>query len=469
MPVNRENIPVYHRSLDFEALWHEFPPAPDYLKTRFTLSRDELYALQETRFRQQVRRAWEVPFYQRHWRKAGIEPGDIRTLEDLACLPTFSVHDMRESIERRPPWGDLIGIDPDIDDPVPLILQTSGGTTGLPRAMIYTPRDREVMNINTGRRMYMQGVRPFDLVQVALATGLLNAGFLMRESIWKYTGAVPIVTGSGNQTSTRRQIELMKAWGVHYFAALAPYARHVANVARDELKLDVRDLKLKAVLSWLGTDDRKLLEEQWGADVFDNYGTNEFGTVCCDCRHKTGMHIFEDSFVAEIADPDTLQPKAPGEEGVLVLTTLFKHAAPMIRFNTNDVLSFVPGTCPCGGTHRRLSQVFGRADNMVKLRGVNVFPEAIGAFVSEFTQSNGEYICVLERPVAGEGDTMTVHVETADQSVDKDALEAGLAHRLREALGVTLSVRAVDKGALASLTGISEVTKIRRLLDKRQA
>jgi phenylacetate-CoA ligase len=467
MPASRENVPLYYRSLDFEALWRDFPPAPDYLDTTYRLSQDEIRALQNARFRQQMRRAWEIPFYQRHWGKAGIAAGDIRTLDDLARLPAFSVHDMRASIAHRPPWGDLIGIDPDVDDPLPLILQTSGGTTGLPRAMIYAPRDREVMNINTGRRMYMQGVRPFDLVQVALATGLLNAGFLMRESIWKYTGAVPIVTGSGNQTSTRRQIELMKAWGVHYFAAVAPYARHVANVARDELKIDVRELKLKAVLSWLGTEDRKLLEEQWGTDVFDNYGTNEFGTVCCDCRHKTGMHVFEDSFVTEIVDPDTLLPKAPGEKGVLILTTLFKHAAPMIRFNTNDVLSFVPGACTCGGTSRRLSKVFGRADNMVKFRGTNVFPEAIGACLSEFEQSNGEYICVLER--AAGGDTMTVLAEVSDPSVDRAGLETALMQRLRDALGVTLIIRAVDKGALASLTGISEATKIRRLLDKRKA
>ena len=468
MPTNRDTVPLYYRSLDFEALWREFPPAPDYFEATFFMSRDELRALQEARFLQQMRRAWEIPFYQRHWGKAGLQPGDIRSLDDLKNLPTFSVHDMRDAIGRKPPWGDLIGIDPDVDEPIPLILQTSGGTTGLPRAMIYTPRDREVMNINTGRRMYMQGVRPFDLIQVALATGLLNAGFLMRESIWKYTGAVPIVTGSGNQTPTRRQIELLKSWHVHYFAALAPYARHVANVARDELKFDVRELKLKGVLSWLGTEDRKLLEEQWGTDVYDNYGTNEFGTVCCDCRHKTGMHIFEDSFLAEITDPETLQPKAPGEKGVLILTTLFKHAAPMIRFNTNDVLSFVPGTCACGGTHRRLSQVFGRADNMVKFRGVNVFPEAIGGCISEFAQSNGEYICVLESSPTQAVD-MTVMAEVSNHSVDKAAFEAALSQRLRDVLGVTLAVRAVDKGSLAPLTGISEVTKVRRLLDKRKA
>ena len=462
-------IPWYHRSLDFEKLWREFPPAPDYFKTVYAMPREELRALQSERFMQQMRRAWEIPFYQRHWGKAGIERGDIRCLDDLKHLPAFTVHDLRDSIARHPPWGDLMGVDPETDDPMPLILQTSGGTTGLPRAMIYTPRDREVMNINTARRMYMQGVRPFDRVQVALATGLPNAGFLLRESLWKYTGAVPIITGTGNQTPSRRQIEIMRSWGINFFAALAPYLRHVGNVARDELNFDVRELKLKGLLCWLGVDDRKPIEEQWGTDVFDNYGTNEFGTVCCDCRYKTGMHVFEDAFVAEVGEPVTLEERPIGEKGVLVLTTLFKHAAPMVRFNTNDVLSFIAGDCPCGSTHRRLSKVFGRADNMVKFRGVSIFPEAIGALVAEQAGSNGEYICVVEPPSASGRDEMTVLVEAADLSVEHSGLKAALSRRLHEALGVKLDVKVVGNGELSRLTGISELMKVRRLLDKRKS
>jgi phenylacetate-CoA ligase len=468
MSHHREEIPLYYRSLDFEALWRDYPPAPGYLDKTYHLSRDELYALQNARFLRQVARGWEVPFYQRHWSKAGLRPGDIRGLEDLKNIPAFSVHDMRDSIARNPPWGDLIGIDPARDKPMPLVFQTSGGTTGLPRVMMYAPQDREVMNINTGRRMYMQGVRPFDLVQVALATGLPNAGFLLRESLWKYTGAVPIVTGGGNQTPTRRQVELMKGWGVHFLAALGPYLRHVALVARDEMKFDVRELKLKGLLSWLGTEDRKSLEELWGTSVFDNYGTNELGTVCCDCAYRTGMHIFEDSYVVEISDPDTLDEKLEGERGTMLVTALFKHAAPMIRFNTNDVLSFIVGECPCGSSHRRLSQMYGRADNMVKLRGVNIFPEAVGAYVAEFAESNGEYICVVDTSQTSGREEMTVMAEAADASVPKLQFAEQLTQRLRDALGVALKVEVVDKGELGSLTGIGEVMKVRRLLDRRQ-
>jgi phenylacetate-CoA ligase len=466
---SKKSVPLYYRSLDFEALWRDYVPAPDYFESTYRCSRDELHALQARRFLQQVKRAWEVPFYQRHWAKAGIQRDDIRSLNDLKHLPAFSVHDMRDSILRNPPWGDLIGIDPESDDPLPLLFQTSGGTTGLPRAMMYAPQDREVMNINTGRRMYMQGVRPFDLVQVALATGLPNAGFLMRESLWKYTGAVPIISGTGSQTPTRRQIELMKGWGVHFFAALGPYLRHAAIVARDEMKFDVRELKLKGLLSWLGTDDRKPIEELWGTNVFDNYGTNELGTVCCDCSFKTGMHIFEDSFITEIGDQEPAQADSTeGKKGALIVTALFKHAAPMIRFNTNDVLSFVPGDCSCGSTHRRLSKVFGRADNMVKVRGVNVFPEAVGACVGEFRESNGEYVCVVDSHSPSGQVEMTVMVETADVSVAKSDFASALSTRLRDALGVTFKIEIVDPGELGRLTGISEVMKVRRLVDRRK-
>jgi phenylacetate-CoA ligase len=465
----RNQVPLYYRSLDFEGLWRDYVPAPDYFESTYRFSRDELHALQARRFLQQMERAWQVPFYQRHWAKAGIQRDDIRDLDDLTRLPTFSVHDMRESISRNPPWGDLIGIDPEHDDPLPLLFQTSGGTTGLPRPMMYAPQDREVMNINTGRRMYMQGVRPFDLVQVALATGLPNAGFLLREGLWKYTGAVPIISGTGGQTSTRRQIELMQGWGVHFFAALGAYLRHVAIVARDEMKFDVRELKLKGLLSWLGTDDRKPIEELWGADVFDNYGTNELGTVCCDCSYKTGMHVFEDSFITEVTDPETALPNsAEDKKGNLIVTALFKHAAPMIRFNTNDIVSFIPGDCPCGSTHRRLSKVFGRADNMVKIRGVNVFPEAVGACIGEFGESNGEFVCVVDAPATSGQIEMTVMAEAADSSVVKPEFAAALSKRLHEALGVTLKVEVVDKGKLGHLTGIGEVMKVRRLVDRRK-
>lgn len=463
-----EKIPRYYKALDFEALWGEYPPAPEYFATTYTLSRDELRALQEARFVKQIERAWEIPFYQRHWKAAGVERGDIRGLDDLARIPPFSVHDLRDSIALNPPWGDYIGIDPERDEPLPLVLQTSGGTTGLPRPMIFSPRDREVINIITGRRLYMQGVRPFDLVQVVLALGLSNGGFAAREGIWKYTGAVPVMTGTGAQTPTRRQIEIMKAWKTNFLVGFPAYLRHMGLFARDEMKIDPRELNMKGLIVHLGLDNRASLEKLWGAPVLDTYGTNEFGSIAAECSYRTGMHVFEDALVLEINDPETGAPKGAGEHGVVVLTSLFKYAAPMVRFNTNDISALAPGgSCPCGCTHRSILKIYGRHDNMVKLRGVNIFPEAIGALVAENANSNGEYVCVVEtaQPVGRE--EMTVFVEVADGAVPKPDLEQVLAARLKEALGVTLAVKAVDGGGLDAMTGLSQASKIRRLIDKR--
>ncbi len=461
-------IPRYWDSLDFPRLWEEFPPAPEYFDTTYKLSTDELRSLQEKRFLQQMARGWEIPFYQRHWAKAGMAAGDIRSLNDLASVPPFSVHDLRESIAKNPPWGDLMGIDPLSDRPMPMVLQTSGGTTGLPRAMIYSPRDREVMNIITGRRLFMQGVRPFDLIQVVLSTGLTNGGFLAREGIWKYTGAVPIMTGSGAQTPTRRQLEIMMAWKTNFVVGFSAYLRNLALVARDELKVDPRSFGLKGLVAHLGVEERAALEELWGAPVYDTYGTNEFGSIAADCEHRSGMHVFEDALLVEILDADTRAPVNKADRGVMHVTSLFKYAAPMIRFNTNDISSWVRGgPCACGGTHRRISKIFGRADNMVKLRGTNIFPEAVGALVEQHPAANGEYVCIVEGDATGRDD-MTVMIELGSQPNSPQLVEQELASRFKEALGVKLIVKAVPAGALDEMTGLSKSSKIRRLIDKRQ-
>jgi phenylacetate-CoA ligase len=467
MSRDASRIPWYARSLDFEALWSTFPPPPDYVERVHRLSHDALRRLQETRFMQQVERAWQVPFYQRHWSEAGLEPGDIRSLDDLPRIPPYTVHDVRKSIERQPPWGDFIGLDPERDAPLPLILQTSGGTTSLPRPMLYSPADREVMNILMGRRLFLQGVRPFDRVQIALSFGLSNGGIAAREGIWKYSGAIPLMTGSGANTPTRRQLEIMKEWKVDFLMGFPAYARHMAHVANDELGLDARELGLRGLLMHLGTDDRAELEKLWNAPVYDCYGIHECGAIAVDCEARAGMHVFEDAFVVEAVDPDTGIARPEGECGTLFVTALFKHLAPVIRYNVNDVSAFVPGTCACGGTHARLAGMFGRSDHMVKLRGVNVFPEAIGEVVGREPACNGEYVCIVEHAVNGQ-DELTVKVEARSTDADRNELSARLAQRLKEAIGVRTRVEVVGSGELDALTGLNRNSKIQRLIDRRK-
>lgn len=458
-------IPIYARALDFEALLREYPPAPDFLDVASSISRDELRAQQDRRFLKQMERGWQVPFYKRHWSAAGLEPGDIRSLDDVEKVPPYTVSDLKDSLDSAP-WADYIGIDPQRDEPMPLLLHTSGGTTGLPRPMIYSPIDREVMNIMSGRRAYMHGVRPFDLVQITAALGLPNGGYSLREGLWKYSGAVPVMAGSGLLTPTRRQIEIIQSWKVNFLAGFPPFLRHIGLVARDEKKIDPRDLKLKGLLTHLGTESRSSLEELWGAPAYDAYATNECGGIAVECMYQSGLHIFEDAFFVEVNNATTNKPVAEGERGTLFVTALFKHAAPVIRYNVNDVSAFCSGVCKCGNRHRRLEKIYGRSDNMIKLRGINVFPEAIGALVSENKSCNGEYICVIERGGEANRDDMTVMVELNPAALG-EAAQQELALRFKEALGVKIFVKAVGSGELAPLTGVAEKTKTRRVLDKR--
>jgi phenylacetate-CoA ligase len=427
-----------------------------------------LRTLQQERFQRTVARGWEIPFFQRHWRAAGLEPGDIRGLDDITKIPPYDVNDIRASIERNPPFGDFMGISPEDGKRMPLVLQTSGGTTGLPRPMLYAPRDREVMAILGGRRYAMHGIRPGDMVLVTYSLGLSNGGFMTREGLWKYTGAVPVMTGSGASTPTRRQIEIIRAWGVNVILGFPAYLRHMALIARDEMGIDPRALGIRVLGSHLGQESRAEIEALWDAPCHDMYGTNESGSMAAECTHRSGMHIQEDAVILEIADPETGRVLGEGEKGTVYITTLYRWGAPQIRFNVNDISAIATGECPCGSTLRRLEKIFGRNDNMVKLRGVNVFPEAIGAVIAEDKRSNGEYFCIVERVGEAGRDEMTVLVEVAGAKVDRGTLKTDLETRLKEVLGVKVAVQPSNPQSLAEHTGVAQTSKIRRLLDRRK-
>ena len=457
----------YWRSLDFDALTRKFPPPPDYFDQVFRISRDELRKRQETRFLATVKRGWEIPFFQRHWGGAGLAPGDIRGLDDLAKLPPYTVKELRESIERNPPFGDFMGISPADGARMPLVLQTSGGTTGLPRPMLYAPQDRETMAILGGRRFALQGIRPGDLVMVTYSLGLGNGAIAPREALWRYTGAIPVMTGSGATTPTRRQIEIAQAWGVNVILGFPSYLRHLAIVARDELGIDPHSLGIRSLGSHLGQEDRAHLEELWNAPCHDAYGTHESGMMAAECGARAGMHIQEDAVILEIADTETGAVLPDGDKGAVYITTLYRWGAPQIRFNINDVSRIIPEPCPCGGTLKRLDRIFGRNDTMVKLRGVNVFPEAVGAVVVADARTNGEYVCIVERTGAEDREEMTVQIEVADPATDRAAFARDLEQRFKEVLGVRVVVEPVDRGVTDRYTGTSTSSKIKRLVDRR--
>jgi phenylacetate-CoA ligase len=240
----------------------------------------------------------------------------------------------------------------------------------------------------------------------------------------------------------------------------------MALVARDEMGIDPHSLKIRLLGTHLGVEDRKLLEDLWGAPAFDMYGTHESGMLAAECRHQSGPHVMEDAFVLEIADPETGRIVPDGETGTIYITTLYKHGAPQIRFNVNDISAWHVTGCPCGNAQRRLKAIFGRNDNMVKLRGVNVFPEAIGATVVADARTNGEYFCFVDRVGEAAVDRMDVWVEVLD-GADRAACRADLERRLKEVLGVKVAVTPVGKGELDRYTGTSLSSKVKRVLDRR--
>ena len=463
-PNDPDHVPWYFRSLDFEQLWRDYPPPPNFFHMTARLSRDELRARQEQRFLQTMKRGWEIPFFQRHWSEHGMEPGDIRTLDDLRKVPVYDVHDIRRSIERNPPFGDFMGLSPEDGKRLPMVLQTSGGTTGLPRPMLYAPQDRETMAILGARRLAMHGVKPGDMVLVTLSLGLGNGGMAPREAMWRYSGAVPVMTGSGANTPTRRQLEIVKAWGIKVLLGFPAYLRHMALVARDEMGIDPRSLGIRLLGTHLGPEQREPLEELWGAKAFDMYGTHESGMLAAECSHQTGMHVMEDAFHLEIADPETGALVNDGERGTVYITTLYKYGAPQIRFNVNDISAWHTTSCPCGNCMRRLKAIFGRNDNMIKLRGVNVFPSQIEEYILRRPELAPHYQCVLTRE--GPLDQLTVRIETrpglAPDSAAARAAAAQLQHDVKVFVGTSIQVDLTGEGGVERSMG-----KAKRVVDLR--
>ena len=437
----------------------EFPPPPNYFREVFRISRDEIRARQDKRFLETVARGGRSRSSSATGAEWAWRPGDIRSLDDLPKLPPYTVNELRESIEPAPPFGDFMGVTPADGARMPLVLQTSGGTTGLPRPMLYAPRDRETMAILGGRRFALHGVRPGDRVMVTYSLGLGNGGMAPREAIWRYSGAVPVMTGSGASTPTRRQIEIDQGLGHQRDPRLSVLPAPPRIVARDEMGIDPHSLGIRTLGSHLGQEDRERIEELWNAPCHDAYGTHESGMMAAECGERTGMHIQEDAVILEIADPDTGQVLPEGQKGSVYITTLYRWGAPQIRFNINDISRIIPGDCACGGTMKRLDRIFGRNDTMVKLRGVNVFPEAVGATWSPTGEPTADPL--LRRPDRRSAHRhMDVWVEVADPAADQAAFHEEFERRLKEVLGVKVQVTPVNKGDLDRYTGTASTSKV---------
>ena len=293
--LTESSLPIYHRTIDWDALYRRYPVPDVFANTRWKWSADEIRAFQNEQFLDLMKTGWENEFYKRRWRAEGLEPGDIKSIDDIVKLPTFDSGDIKKDQEENPPFGLINGDVTKRMQTTPMKLQTSGGTTGKPRPTLYAPQEWELNGLTHARVLYICGVRPGDRVQIPHTCSLGNAGWCCYKACHDYLGALPITTGTGAVTSSRRQIEIAQEWGTNVWYVRPEYATQLAKVARDELNFDVRDLKTKFLGCGLGPDTdnafRNQLESLWGCDVYDMYGTHEMGMGAFECQPQV-RHAF---------------------------------------------------------------------------------------------------------------------------------------------------------------------------------
>jgi phenylacetate-CoA ligase len=451
-------------AVDYHELARQYPPPPEYFEGAWLAPREEIERTQLARLQERARRAYRVPFFRRRWDAADFHPDALQSIEDLWRAPAYRVDDIRRSIEEHPPLGDYQGVAIEDAAREPLRLYMSGATTGAPRPTLYTQWDREVGAVLTARALYLQGVRPGDVVVNAWAYSTHNGAFNFDEALHRWLSCVVITTGTGNVTASRRQVELARAYRAKAILTTGDYLLHLAEVAR-ELGMDPkRDLALTALPN---IGDNQRLRATFGPEVYSSYGFHEVQWVAVECPARQGLHIFEDAYVVQIVDPETGARVPDGQLGSICVTELYKTGSPQFRYDILD-LSFLypPGQCACGSWLRRMGAFAGRGDNMVKLRGVNVWPEAIGRVATSQPGAENDYFVVAGRE--GNRDEMTVSVVSRLDAADaRDGLRARIEARLKEELGVRIRAEIVAPGALDAWTEIHTSPKPKRFRDER--
>ena len=420
--------------------------------------REELEALQSGRLREVVARAYQkVPFYRQAFRQAGIEPRDVRGLEDLAHLPFTRKIDFRDNY----PFGLLA---------VPLEevvrVHASSGTTGKPTVVAYTAKDIDTWSEVMARTLACGGVTRADVVHNAYGYGLFTGGLGIHYGAERI-GAVVVPISGGN---TRRQIMLIQDFGATALCCTPSYAVYLAESAQ-EMGVDLRDTKLRVgffgAKPW--TDGmRQGIEERLGIAALDIYGLSEVigPGVSSECLHKCGLHVFEDHFLPEIIDPVSGDKLPYGEQGELVFTTLTKEALPAIRYRTGDITELTVEDCACGRTSVRMAKISGRTDDMIIVRGVNVFPSQIESVLLQVEGVQPHYLIVVDRE-SGAMDTLEIRVEVSEEIFSDKLgaladLQRGLEREIGEMLAISARVKLVEPHSIERSMG-----KAKRVIDKR--
>ncbi|MFP4417723.1 MAG: phenylacetate--CoA ligase family protein [Chitinispirillaceae bacterium] len=393
------------------------------------LKHDQLESL-----RWSVGNALKTPFYKRRLGKAGIgSPQDIRTLEDLHKIPFTTKDDLREAF----PHGMLSC---ELDEVVRL--HVSSGTTGTPTVIYHTRQDIDSWTELVARCMVASGATPTDVFQNMTTYGLFTGGLGMHYGAEK-AGLLVIPASSGN---TSRQLKLMQDFHTTIIHATPSYMLHIANGLQISGK-DPKALPLKK--AYLGAEPysentRRKIEELFDIDVYNSYGLSEMNGpgVAFECVYKEGMHVWEDAYLMEIIDPDTGESLEDGQEGEIVFTTLQRTATPLLRYRTRDLSMILPGECPCGRTHRRLSRMKGRNDDMLIVNGVNIFPSQIEELLMKVPEVGTNYCIQIDKK--GSLDRMTVKTEIYSKLFTGEVSELeSLRNRLREMLKAAILINPI--------------------------
>jgi Coenzyme F390 synthetase len=431
----------------------------EYLHPKFeTMPRSELRELQLKRLKKTVKSVYDnVPLYRKRFDDAGVKPSDVRTLDDLAKLPYTKKSDLRDTY----PFGMFA---------VPMSqvnrIHASSGTSGKSTVVGYTKNDLDTWADLMARCFYMAGVRPGDVFQNAANYGLFTGGLGIHAGAERL-GCVTVPAGTG---STQKQIEMIKDFGVKVMHCTPSYALYIAETCK-KMGIEPGTLPLKIGLfgaePW-SANTRLQLEKSFGIKAYDSYGLSEMmgPGVAFECKEQDGLHIWEDAFIVEVLDSRG-EPCAPGEKGELVLTTLCKEALPMIRYRTGDITTIMEDECPCGRTSVRLNKFYGRADDMLIIRGLNVFPSQIEHILMDMPEVGEYFQVVLER--VNHMDEMTVKVEMSDKAFsgelgDLQKVTGKVAKKLKDSLNLRTKVVLVEKGSLPRVEG-----KSKKVVDMRTA
>jgi phenylacetate-CoA ligase len=421
-----------------------------------TLPVQDIKRLQVQRLRETIKRAEAIPFYQERVNTALVHPDKIVSLDSIRFLPFTTKGDLRKNF----PYGLLA---------VPLEecvrVHASSGTTGSAVAVLHTENDIETWSNLVARCLYGVGVRRSDVFQNIAGYGLFTGGLGFHYGAQK-VGALVIPASAGN---SKRQVNLMIDFGTTVIHIMPSFALYLIRVF-EKMGIDpIKDTKLR--IMFLGAEPhseetRKRIEELYGVDAYNSYGLSEMNGpgVSFECHLKEGLHIWEDSFIVEIIDPKGDEPVPPGATGELVYTTLAREAMPLIRYRSGDLAYFFSAPCSCGRTHRRISRIQGRVDDMIIWKGVNIFPMQIESVLMDIPEIKGSYMVVLETDNGV--DRMTIKIEVGDAYLVGEKSER-FRERIVDMLQSELLVKAEIQFVPVGTISVSEDGKAKRVIDKR--